>query len=139
MFLQGILWLLFDIGYIMGWIQKKYYCENKRSFCMNEKKYVYTLGILILCMMLLSAIAEPKKYTSIYAFNTLRDPQLQEYATDYWYNVEILKTDEREVTIKDLSNIPEFLHPVESDVWHSALRLVYDKDKINYEKSMVTE
>lgn len=139
MFLQGILWLLFDIGYIMGWIQKKYFIENKSSFCVSEKRYVYTLGILVLWMMLLSAIAEPKKYTSIYALNTLKDPQLQEYAADYWHNVEILKSDKREVTIKDLSNIPEFLHPVESDVWHSALRLVYDKDKINYEKSMVIE
>ena len=134
-FLQGMLWLLVDIGYIMGWIQKKYFSENKRSFCVSEKRYVYTLGILVLGMLLLSVIAEPEKYTSAYAFNTLRNPQLQEYAADYWHNVEILKSDEREVTIKDLSNIPEFLNPAESDVWHSALRLVYDKDKINYEKS----
>lgn len=139
MFLQGMLWLLFDIGYVMGWIQKKYFFINNTSFCVNEKRYMYTLGMVVLGMTLLSMIAEPKKYTSVYAFNTLREPQLQEYAADYWYNVEILKTDEREVTIKGLENIPEFLHPVESDVWHSALRLVYDKDKINYEESNIVK
>lgn len=134
-FLHGMLWLMFDIGYVMGWVQKKYFPTQSSSFCVNEKRYMYTLGVLVLGMLLLSVIAEPRKYTSVYAFNTLRDPQLKEYAADYWDNIEILKSDEREVTIKDLGNIPEFLHPVESDVWHSALRLVYDKDKINYEKS----
>lgn len=134
MFLQGMLWLLFDIGYVIGWIQKRYLAVKKMSFCVNEKRYMYVLGIAVLGMILLSAIAEPEKYTSVYAFNTLRDEQLQEYAEDYWHNIEILETDEKEVTIKSLENIPSFLHPEESEAWHSGLRFFYNKDKIHFEE-----
>lgn len=134
MFLQGMLWLLFDIGYVIGWIQKRYLNVENASFCVNEQKYMYVLGIAVLGMTLLSVIAEPEKYTSVYAFNTLRDEQLQEYAEDYWYNIEILKTDEKEVTIKNLENIPLFLHPEESDEWHMGLRFFYNKDKIYFEE-----
>lgn len=134
MFLQGMLWLLFDIGYVIGWIQKRYLTVKNTSFCVNEKRYMYVLGIAVLGMTVLSAIAEPEKYTSVYAFNTLRDEQLQEYTEDYWYNIEILKTDEKEVTIKNLENIPSFLYPEETEVWHSGLRFFYNKDKIHFEE-----
>ena len=135
MFLQGMLWLLFDIGYVVGWIQKRYLTTENVSFCVNEKKYMYALGIAILGITFLSVIAEPEKYTSIYAFNTLRDEQLQEYAEDYWYNIEVLKTEEKEVTIKMLENIPAFLDPEESDEWHMGLRFFYNKDKIYFEEN----
>lgn len=134
MFLQGMLWLLFDIGYVIGWMQKRYLNVESTSFCINEKRYMYVLGIAVLGMTLLSVIAEPEKYTSINAFNILKDEQLQEYAEDYWYNIEILKTEEKEVTIKGLDNIPSFLHPEESDVWHMGLRFFYNKDKIYFEE-----
>lgn len=134
MFLQGMLWLLFDIGYVMGWIQKRYLNAKNTSFFVNEKRYIYILGVVVLGVTLLSAIAEPEKYTSIYAFNTLKDEQLREYAEDYWYNIEILETDEKEVTIKSLGNIPAFLHPEESEAWHSGLRFFYSKDKIYFEE-----
>lgn len=134
MFLQGMLWLLFDIGYVIGWIQKRYLPGKNMSFCIKEKRYMYILGGTVLGMMLLSGIAEPEKYTSIYALNTLRDEQLQEYAKDYWYNIEILETDEKEVTIKGLENIPAFLDPEESDEWHMGLRFFYNKDKIYFEE-----
>ena len=134
-FLQGMLWLLFDIGYMIGWIQKKCLSVQLVKFCKNEKKYMCILGSLVLGMMLLSMIAEPEKYTSVYAFNTLQDEQLQEYAEDYWYNIEILETDEKEVTIRTLDNIPSFLYPRESDVWHMGLRFFYNKDKIYFEEN----
>lgn len=137
MFLQGVLWLLFDIGYVIGWIQKRYFASENTSFCVNEKRYMYLLGGVVLGMMFLSSIAEPEKYTSVYAFNTLRDEQLQEYAEDYWYNIDVLETEENEVTIKDLENIPAFLDPEESDEWHMGLRFFYNKDKIYFEEENV--
>ena len=87
MFLQGMLWLLFDIGYVIGWMQKRYLNVESTRFCIKEKRYMYVLGIAVLGMTLLSVIAEPEKYTSINAFNTLKDERLQEYAEDYWYNI----------------------------------------------------
>lgn len=134
MFLQGMLWLILDIGYVIGWLQRKYLADTRAGFCINEKKYMYILGGVVLGMVLLSMIAEPDKYTSVSAFHTLRDEQLQEYAEDYWYNIEILETDEKEVTIKGLENIPPFLHPEESEAWHSGLRFFYNKDKIYFEE-----
>lgn len=134
MFLQGMLWLLFDIGYVMGWMQRKCLVNKPVSFCADEKKYVVVLGSAVLVMTLLSVIAEPEKYTSVYALNTLRDEQLQEYAADYWHNIEILEKDGKEATIKNLDNIPSFLHPEESEAWHSGLRFFYNKDKIYFEE-----
>lgn len=129
-FVQGVLWLLLDIGYIVGWLQRKYSIQKKTLFLRNEKKYlimcsIITLGIGVLCIM-----AEPEKYTSVDAFNTLGEERLHEYVEDYWENVKKLKSSDKVVVIKDLSNIPRFLNTQETEIWHSGLRLFYDKDKI---------
>lgn len=135
MFLQAMLWLMFDIGYIMGWLQRKYKISEEVSLCKNEKKYVFIIGIVALGMSFLYMVLEPERYTSTAAINTLQDKSLYEYADDYWYNVEQLETEEKEVVIKDLSNIPIFLNPVECEAWYSGLRLFYEKDEIHFDIS----
>lgn len=131
MYLEWILWILIDIGYFLGWIQRKY-ANTKAGFCNNEKKYMVKILGVIGVMAVLSFIAEPKQYTSTFAMETLQDEKLQEYSQDYWYNIEILKGDEKEVVLKPLNNVPEILNPWESEAWHSGLRFFYGKDKISF-------
>ena len=134
MFLEWILWILIDIGYLFGWIQRKYFVEETKAVCGNEKKYYTKVFGAILGMAALSFIAEPHQYTTTFALETLQDEKLQEYSQDYWYNIEVLEGEEKEVLLKSLDNIPEFLYPEECEVWHSGLRFFYGKDKIYFEE-----
>lgn len=134
MYLEWILWILIDIGYFFGWLQRKYFVEETMCVCSNEKKYYIKVFSAILGMVVLSFIAEPHQYTSIFAMETLRDEKLQEYSRDYWENIEILKGKEKEVLVNSLDNIPEFLYPEECEAWHSGLRFFYGKDKIYLEE-----
>lgn len=134
MYLEWMLWILIDIGYFFGWLQRKYFVEGIKDLCIDEKKYYLKIFAVILGMATLSFIAEPHKYTTIFAVETLQEAKLQEYSQDYWHNVELLKGDEREVLLKPLDNIPELLHPEECEAWYSGLRLFYDKEKIYFEE-----
>ena len=134
MYLEWILWILIDIGYFFGWLQRKYFVEETMCVCSNEKKYYIKVFSAILGMVVLSFIAEPHQYTSIFAMETLRDEKLQEYSRDYWENIEILKGKEKEVLVNSLDNIPELLYPEECEAWHSGLRFFYGKDKIYLEE-----
>ena len=134
MFLQAVLWILLDIGYIFGWVQKKYIGGKSVAICTNERKYYLVCLLLGIGMAGLSFVAEPEKYTSVHAACTLFDENLYEYAEDYWYNIDVLKTNEREVVLRDLANIPAILNPEECEAWYSGLRLFYDKDKIYFEE-----
>lgn len=134
MFLEWILWILIDIGYIFGWIQRKYVMTEAVDICNNEKKYMLKVVGMILGMAALSFIAEPHQYTTTFAIETLQDEKLQVYSQDYWYNIEVLKGKEKEVTLRTLDNIPEFLNPEECEAWHSGLRFFYGKDKISFEE-----
>lgn len=134
MYLEWLLWLLIDVGYVLGWIQKKYFANNAIAVCNSEKEYYCKMFGVIFVIVALSFIAEPHQYTSTFAIETLQDEKLQEYSRDYWYNIEILKGKEKEVLLKSLNNIPEFLYPEECEAWHSGLRFFYGKDKIYFEE-----
>ena len=134
MFMEWILWILIDIGYLLGWLQRKYSVDETKAVCSSEKKYYINVFVVIAGMALLSFIAEPHQYTTTFAIETLQEEKLQEYSRDYWYNIEILKGEEKEVLLKPLDNIPEFLYPEECEAWHSGLRFFYGKDKINFEE-----
>lgn len=134
MYLEWLLWVLIDVGYLLGWIQRKYAVDKTIAICNSEKKYYAKVFVVILGMAVLSVIAEPQQYTTTFAMETLQDEKLQEYSDDYWHNIEILKGEEKEVLLKPLDNIPEFLYPEECEVWHSGLRFFYGKDKIYFEE-----
>lgn len=134
MYLEWILWILIDIGYFFGWLQRKYSLDEMKSICSSEKKYYLKVFSAIVGITVLSFIAEPHQYTTTFALETLQNEKLQEYSHDYWYNVEILKGEEKEVLLKPLDNIPEFLYPEECEAWYSGLRFFYGKDKISFEE-----
>lgn len=134
MFLQWMLWILIDLGYCIGWIQRRYLGKERNCCIINSGKYYGKLLGLTLIMASLSFIAEPQQYTTAFVIETLRDNKLQEYAADYWHNIKILEGQEKEVTLKPLDNIPQLLNPEECEAWYSGLRLFYNKDKIYFEE-----
>lgn len=134
MYLEWLLWLLIDVGYVLGWIQKKQAVNNTIAIWNSEKQYYGKVAAVVLVLAALSLIAEPHQYTSSFAMETLQEDKLQEYSKDYWHNIEILKGEEKEVLLKPLDNIPEFLYPEECEAWHSGLRFFYSKDKIYFEE-----
>lgn len=134
MYLEWLLWLLIDIGYVLGWIQKKRVVNNAIAVWNSEKQYYGKVVAVVLVLAVLSLIAEPHQYTASFAMETLQEETLQEYSKDYWHNIEILKGEEKKVLLKPLDNIPEFLYPQECEAWHSGLRFFYSKDKIYFEE-----
>lgn len=127
MYMQWILILLFDIAYVLGWLQRKYELQNVSSIVQNEKKYILCVLGSFLIFMGLSAAGEPQKYTATYALQTLMDSGLQQYREEYWEMVDILNSDAKEVEITDFSYIPEYL---DVSLRHEGLCLFYSKDKV---------
>lgn len=133
MFLQWILLIIINAIYWMGWLQRKYSYVVQNGSKLFQKSYFVNLAVFIIISAGVCAVAEPEHYTSVGAAVTLLDENLDEYAADYWYNVELLNSDMDPIVLKDLSNVPEFLEPKESEAWHSGLRLFYRKKLIEME------
>lgn len=127
MFMQWIIWLLVDIAYVLGWLQRRYKTDSVQIIVRNEKKYMIGVLSVAFIFMTLSALAEPQKYTSVYAMETWMDPQLATYEEEYWNMVEILNNEERVVEIQDFSYIPEYFDVA---LRNEGLKLFYDKDKV---------
>lgn len=133
MFLQGILLILFNIVYLMGWMQRKYNLLDKKVFVRNEKGYVSSVIGGIGIALILSYIAEPEHYLTFGSIETLKEREsLDEYAEDYWENVEMFTSGENSLTLNRLDNIPKFIEATESEEWYSGTRLFYQFDERNF-------
>lgn len=127
MFMQWFLLLLFDLGYVFGWLQRKFDLKYVGDLKKFEKRYLAGIGIVAILCLGLSIKAEPQKYTSVYALSTLMDSGLKTYEEEYWQMVKILESEESTVEIKDFSYIPEYL---DVPLRHEGLRLFYDKEEV---------
>lgn len=135
MYLQGVLLLLFDIVYLFGWMQKKYPLLTEKSLIKNEKSYLSIAARCIAIALILSYMAEPTRYLSFGCIETLKEKEaLQEYAQDYWENVEMFTSGEDSLTLNSLNNIPEFIEATESEAWYSGTRLFYQYSEINFKE-----
>lgn len=133
MFLQAIMLLLFDITYVMGWLQRKYRVADREYFVSNEKKYLAAVSACIGICLVLGYLAEPTHYLSFGCMETLKDKvALEEYAADFWENVEIFNTGENNLTVNSLDNIPDFIEAKETEVWHSGVKLFYQFDGLDF-------
>ena len=132
MYLQWILLLLLDLFYLMGWLKKRYGSKEQDTVWVKEKKYIATVLLSILFVAAVAALGEPAQYTSVHAFFTLSEDDLQAYKEAYWENVRQLKSEEKRVILDSLEMIPELLDPTEADEWHSGIRLYYEKDTVEF-------
>lgn len=128
MFIHWMTVLLFDIAYVMGWIQRMYDSKDAYGLVVSsEQKYVGCVLGVFMVFMALSMLAEPERYTSLYAMETLLDPQLEQYGEEYWNMVEILNSEEKNVEIQDFSYIPKYF---DVSLRNEGLKLFYGKDSI---------
>ena len=134
MFLQGMIWIIFDIAYIIGWMQRKYKIQEINKLKSIEVKYLKWLTAACLMIMVVAMKGEPQKFTSVYALDSFLNDNYKVYGEEYWKMVEQLNQKGDIVTIKDFSYVPEFLYIEESEEWSSGLRLFYDKKQVIVEK-----
>lgn len=140
MFLEWILLLIFDLTYVMGWLQRKsatvrFLDEPLRKYNIPavempgrfEKRFITAVFCLAVICFGLGSKAEPQKYTSLYALQTLTDLQLETYAGEYWDMVEILNREDEIVEIKDFSYIPPYF---DVSLRNEGLRLFYNKKEV---------
>ena len=127
MFMQWILLLLFDIGYIIGWIQKHDKQGSFNGIIKSEKRYVGSVCMIACICLILGIKCEPQKYTAVISMSTFLDPQLTTYSTEYWNMVQILDGEAKEVEINDFSYIPKYF---DVPLRHEGLKLFYDKDEV---------
>ena len=127
MFIHWITILLFDIAYILGWIQRKYDLKDIYVLVKSERKYIGSILGFFVVFMALSMLAEPDRYTSLYAMETYLDPHLEQYEEEYWNMVKILNSEEKNVEIQDFSYIPEYF---DVSLRNEGLKLFYSKDSV---------
>ena len=138
MYLQWILLLLINTAYLTGWFQRKY-CPDRQQLFPNKVRYLKILAVTVILLAGITALGKPKQYTSAFALKTLADDNLKEYGRAYWKNVEVLQSEEKDVVLDPLNQIPELLNPEEADEWHSGIRLYYGKETINFTKENDSE
>ncbi len=130
MFLMYLFWIIIDLTYILGWLQRKY---ELRILVGNEKRYYIAAGFAAVIMLLPSMIAETEYYTFSFATQTLLSGDAREYGTVYRENIEILRNStEDTVTLYELEPEPELFASPEMEPWKNGLRLFYNKSEINY-------
>ncbi|MBR5597717.1 MAG: hypothetical protein IKW30_09965 [Lachnospiraceae bacterium] len=126
MYIQGLLLLFFNIAYLLGWIQRKYNVTSKKSIVKNEKLYFKMVAFSMGIGLTLSFLAAPTNYLTLGCIETLANKEaLEEYAQDYWENVDLFTSGQDNLTVNSLSNIPQFLKAEESEAWHSGVRAFY--------------
>ena len=133
-YLLYVLLLMINVGYWIGWIQKKNLIkllDSNGYISINEIKYYVALFICIFVATILSWYAEPNQMTSTLAFNTLAKGEASEYGRTYEENLSHLSTTkDRNVIIKDLPYEPELFISEEMEKWNMGLKLFFDKDEV---------
>lgn len=131
LYLQGMMVLFVDIGYFLGWLQKRYELKIEIDN-LHRRKYIVGVTGFALLGSVLCFFGEPPQLTCSHALITLNTQELKQYGEDYWENVELFHSKEKEITINNLANIPSVLLPLDAENWDSGLRLFYRKEKINF-------
>lgn len=133
MFLTYVIWLVIDITYVIGWLQKKYFLKGALGG-EQARKYVLILGIFCILMGSMSCIVDVEGYTFSNALQTMVSGEAKQHGDTYRYNTEVMrKNTENTVTLKKIENPPPLLDDDESEPWYYGMKAFYGVEKIIFE------
>lgn len=130
MYMTWILWLLIAITCFFGWMKQKYQIDQ--LIYKHGRYYGIVLALGLICLVP-SVMAEPAYYSASFSAKTILSGEAQRYAEIYGKNIEIMKTSpEKEVTLYELGDEPLLFTNSQIEVWHSGIRVFYQKEKLNF-------
>lgn len=134
-FAMYILLLMLNLLYFTGWyvknVQRQEVTLNGGRFSGKEGVCFYGLLAVFVFHILLTAVAEPQRFTSVLAVKELSDGTAEEFGTAAWNNIQILKKDEKEAVIKEVPKDSLLLTSRDDiDQWHFGAKMYFRKDKV---------
>lgn len=130
-----ILLLMLNVFYLSGWyiknVQKQETGIKCGQFSGKEGICFYGLLAVIAFNIVLTAAAEPQRFTSVLAVKELSDGTAEEFGTAAWNNIQILKRDGKEAVIEDVPRDSLLLTSRDDiDQWHYGAKMYFRKDKV---------
>ena len=130
-----ILLLMLNLFYFTGW-----YVKNVRGreaapaeggFSGKEGVCFYGLLAVLAFNILLTAAAEPQRFTSVLAVKELSDGTAEKFAAAAWDNIQILKESGSEAVIGEVPKDSLLLTSQDDiDQWHFGAKMYFRKDKV---------
>ena len=134
-FAMYILLLMLNLLYFTGWCLKNVWGREAApagsGFSGKEGACFYSLLAVLAFNILLTAAAEPQRFTSVLAVKELSDGTAEEFGTAAWDNIQVLKEEGKEARIREVPKDSLLLTSRDDiDQWHFGAKMYFRKDKV---------
>lgn len=134
-FAMYILLLMLNLLYFTGWyvknVREREAAPAEDGFSGKEGVCFYGLLAVLAFNILLTAAAEPQRFTAVLAVKELSDGTAEEFGTAAWDNIQVLKEEGKEAEIREVPKDSLLLTSWDDiDQWHFGAKMYFRKDKV---------